>query len=181
MSPLRCYKWRSLTRAPRFALDTLNNDRRGFTMVELIVTFAIIGILAFLALPAYDKIKTKAQNVRAMEEIRGIERAISAYTIDNSGNFPTTLADVKLDTLLDPWGRNYVYHRAGKPFLPDAEYGAPRFFVADTDPLNDDYDLFSRGPDGHTDPDVSNLFSSDDILRTSEGSWVGVVGNPPLL
>src|SRR6202163_3653060 len=57
-------------------------DKRGFTIVELIVVMAILGILAFMAIPAYSQIKDKAREVRAMEEIRGLEKSINAFTID---------------------------------------------------------------------------------------------------
>ena len=137
---------------------------QGFSLIELFGVMAIIAILASLSLPAYSKIKDMVRQVRAMEEIRGLEKALSAYAVDHNGAYPDTFLQAGLGTPLDPWGRQYVYH-------PARDADARTYLGAR---INDDYDLYSPGVDGQTDPDIANPLSMDDILRTGDGGYVGV-------
>jgi len=47
----------------------------GFTLVELIVVMAVLGVLATMAVPAYDDLTKKATISSAKTEIRVIEKA----------------------------------------------------------------------------------------------------------
>jgi prepilin-type N-terminal cleavage/methylation domain-containing protein len=139
---------------------------RGFSLVELMFVMTILAALTLLAFPAYDAIRTKAKEVRAMEEIRGLEKSINAYSIDNNGALPAQLSDiVGPNAMLDPWGRSYVY--------------GPPVRVLLTEKLNADFDLYSKGKDGLRTDDILN--SPDDIVRSGEGSFVGLASRiaPP--
>jgi general secretion pathway protein G len=138
-------------------------DNRGFTMVELIVVMAILGVLTGMAIPAFSRIKDKAREVRAMEEIRGMEKNIGAFAIDNGGALPEDIA-----VLMDPWGNKYVYHKITGP-----DDGVARLDGA-TNPLNTDYDLYSLGPDGHTSRSTEDDVSHDDVVRSGDGGYVGM-------
>lgn len=137
---------------------------RGFTLIELILVMAIIAILAVLAIPGYGKIKDKVREVRAAEEIRGLEKTIAAYTIDSGGTLPVSLAGAPKD----PWGNPYQYATPTN--------GETRRFISVNTPstlLNDDYDLYSKGPDGvSANADVEQ--TPDDIVRSGDGSYVGM-------
>lgn len=142
---------------------TLGN--RGFSMVELIAVMGILTALALLAIPAYDSIKTKVREVKAMEEIRGLEKAITAFSIDR--NALPTLGElggvVGAAALIDPWGNPYGYGIPVRNML--------------TEPLNGDFDLYSAGADGLSDPDIMDPNCSDDILRSGDGGFVGLGRN----
>jgi len=64
------------------------NGQCGFTLVELLVVFAIIAILAAMLLPALAKVKEKAQRIACTSNLRQWGVAQILYLDDNNGVFP---------------------------------------------------------------------------------------------
>ncbi|MCP5092796.1 MAG: pilin [Gammaproteobacteria bacterium] len=62
--------------------------QQGFTLIELMIVVAIIGILAAIAIPAYQDYTIRAQVSEGLNLAGGAKAAISEFTMD-SGNFPT--------------------------------------------------------------------------------------------
>ena len=58
-------------------------NQKGFTLVELLVTVAIIGVLASMAIPLYSLYKKKAYNAMALSDLRNAFTAQEAYYIDH--------------------------------------------------------------------------------------------------
>jgi general secretion pathway protein G len=65
---------------------------RGFTLVELLVVLAIIGILIALIVPAVSIVMTRARNARIAMEIASINTAIEAYKQD-ADDYPPNFND----------------------------------------------------------------------------------------
>ena len=69
----------------------MNNKKRnhavGFTLVEMLVVIAIIGVLASILLPVIARAKTKAKVAATKVQMADIEQAITTYKIDYS-RFP---------------------------------------------------------------------------------------------
>ena len=86
----------------------LNAHITGFTLIELMVVIAIVGILSSIATPNYIKYIEKARVAMAITEIRFIEKEIVNYMIDY-GEWPEDLSAIGMDEVLDPWGNPYEY------------------------------------------------------------------------
>jgi general secretion pathway protein G len=116
----------------------------GFTLVELLVVLAILGLVAAVATPQVLKYLAKAKTDTARVDIKGIGAALDLYMLD-TGHYPSeqegglTALVAKPNTgewhgpylksrgvPLDPWGRPYIYRFPGQ---------------------HGDYDLYTFGAD----------------------------------
>jgi len=64
--------------------------RPGFTLIEIIIVFALIGILVGLALPQYQHARHKAQEAVLKEDLFQFRKLIDQYYSDK-GKYPATL------------------------------------------------------------------------------------------
>lgn len=120
---------------------------RGFTLIEIMVVVAILGILAALVVPKIMSRPDEARIVAAKQDIAAIRQALNLYRLDNQ-RYPTTEQGLAalverpttnpvpanwktggyLERLMnDPWGTPYQYLNPG---------------------LRGEIDIFSLGADG---------------------------------
>lgn len=60
------------------------NDRRGFTLVEIMIVVAIIALLASIAVPGFLRARKRSQASRIVNDLRLIDSAIDQYAIENN-------------------------------------------------------------------------------------------------
>jgi len=67
--------------------------QRGFTLVELVVVVAIIGLLITMVIPHFERSLKQAQSVACMNNLRQIGVSVLSYMGDNDNNFPVVEPD----------------------------------------------------------------------------------------
>jgi general secretion pathway protein G len=148
-----------------------DNSAHGFTLVELLIAMAVAVTLAALAIPSLISSIDNAHVARAMGDIDALEGDIEAYDQLND-SLPDTLVDIGRGDMLDPWGNPYQYlnfaNAKGK-----GKMRKDRFLV----PINSTYDLYSMGKDGQSVPPLTAKVSHDDIIRASDGAYLGLASN----
>ena len=137
--------------------------KNGFTLIEVMVVVAILGILASIIVPKIIGRPDDAKKIKAKQDIMSIESALELYKLDN-GNYPTTdqglLALVEKPSTtpvprhwkhggylkqlrMDPWDQPYQYLNPG---------------------IHGEIDIFTYGADGQ--PDGTGI-------NTDIGNWNG--------
>lgn len=120
----------------------LKLNERGFTLIEILVVMAIIGMLAVMVAPNIFNQQAGAQRDAALSQISSLEAALDAYRLD-VGEYPDGLDGLmendsgraawngpylRREVPQDPWGNDYIYESSGRSFTlysygPDGERG----------------------------------------------------------
>jgi general secretion pathway protein G len=147
------------------------SNSKGFTLLEIVVALAVIGVLASIALPAYQNYQESARVKQAKEQIMMLSVKIAQYHLDME-KYPDSLADINEAAMLDPWGNPYQY----TDLTQNGSTGKARK-DHNLVPLNSDFDLYSMGKDGKSVGPVLAPVSQDDVLRAFDGKFIDLAKN----
>ncbi len=110
---------------------------RGFTIIELLIVMAILGMLAVMVAPNLFSKADSARRDAALSQISGIGSALAAHRLD-VGQYPDSLEGLMTNTTgrstwdgpyirsavpKDPWGNDYNYTSTGSQYTL-MSYGA---------------------------------------------------------
>ena len=139
----------------------MKSSRAAFTLLEILVVLAIIGLLAGLAVSNSDKIFGHSQEAVAKIFVRdSLKTSLVRYRID-LGDYPSTTEGMQ--ALLsapankgDRWRGPYIDSPGNK--LPVDPWGEPYQYRYPGTKNKGGYDLFSKGPDKveGSDDDIGN-------------------------
>ena len=105
--------------------NALHKNRRGFTLVELMIVVAIISLLAGIAVPSYTRSRKRAQATHVLEDLRMLEYALDRWAIENN----KSLGDIAAMSDLQPYlkvgsrvsqGADILGHPFGNLFSVDS-------------------------------------------------------------
>lgn len=65
-------------------MNTRSN--KGFTLVEIMIVVVIIGLLAAMAIPAFQKVRTASQDKAVLNNARQLAAAADQYYLENGGS-----------------------------------------------------------------------------------------------
>ncbi len=81
-------------------------NKQAFTLIELLVVVLIIGILAAVALPQYQKAVEKSRAAQAQTMLKSVSQAIENYYLAN-GEWPQSFDELSVDI---PWTGTEKYY-----------------------------------------------------------------------
>ncbi|HEX9778080.1 MAG TPA: type II secretion system major pseudopilin GspG [Geopsychrobacteraceae bacterium] len=135
-------------------------NKRGFTLIEIMVVVVILGILAGIVVPRLLDRPEEARRTKAAVQIKSLEEALGLFKLDN-GFYPSTEQGLQALVSIPDSGRIPGKYREGGYIkkVPLDPWDNPYLYLSPG--AHGDFDLISYGPDGESggegsDADIEN-------------------------
>jgi len=114
-------------------MKKLTSKNAGFTMIELLVTVGIVGVLASLLLPAVVRAKSKAKRAHCLNNIGQLSKAFIGFATDNDDRMPWNLTP---QDRVPHFGNNYLECVPAFLCVPQMkdELDTPKILMSPCDP-----------------------------------------------
>jgi type IV pilus assembly protein PilA len=117
-------------------------DKRGFTLIELMIVIAVIGVLAAIAIPQFTAYRTRSLNSSAVADLRNAATAQESYFADNQA-YCSVVGDLT--------GSTYGLYLSDNVTLAISEATTSGYTMTSTHSSGDQTYTLS-GPGGHITP-----------------------------
>jgi type IV pilus assembly protein PilA len=64
-------------------MNNMHKNTKGFTLVEIMIVVVIIGLLAAMAIPAFQKVRTNSQDKAVLNNARQLSAGADQYYLEN--------------------------------------------------------------------------------------------------
>ncbi len=141
------------------------HNQAGYSLLELLFSFVVLAAILAIMVPTYYRFIGSSRVSATISELNGLQTEVVAFNLSEE-RYPDNLAETDTEITTDRFGNPYRYYRHDSGFGLEREiFGLP---------LNDDFDVYSMGPDGLTAQQIDDPDSLDDILRASNGRFFGL-------
>lgn len=144
--------------------------QRAYSLIEMLIVLLIAAAMLAAAVPSYLEYLERTRRTTAIKDVAVLALRLESYR-ERTGSFPASLADLGITLPQDPWGHAYQY--LAIDIEPPPKTGDVRR-DKNLNPLNSDFDLYSMGPDGQTQKQLTAAKARDDIVRAGNGGFIGL-------
>ena len=94
-------------------ISKVRNNKAAFTLVEIMIVVAIIGLLAALAIPGFVKARKQSQGRRIINDARQMDAAVDQWALENGKKDGDTVDTTAAATYLKTaWNANDLLNNA---------------------------------------------------------------------
>lgn len=153
-----------------------NRSRLGFTLMELMVVMAIVGILTLLAVPSFKGRVVEAKDLRMVYNVKAMERQLDAYVAQNE-SLPSDWTGIDVENLNRLAAQGTLYDHTGKV----AQVTDDSYTVVDLpDQTNADYYASQTGKVYAEASNGKVVYESPQVWKSSQNEYTRTVDLAPI-